>query len=565
MKKQVRYGLVGAIFSLILIMTCFVFSVQAYNNWHVQTVDSEGDVGKYTSLAFDSNDNPCISYIASGDYPNGVLKYARWTGSSWDIQNVTTFFEDNYGYTSLALGYNDYPHISFYNGVGLMYAFWNGTAWTIRQVASLAWAGNRGTSLALDAIGLPCISYNNPQHDELLYSRADILGNWVEYTVDTDGVGEYSSLALDSSGNPHISYYDMKENDLKYAKWNGAGWDIQTVDSPYDVGRCSSLALDSNDNPCISYFYDHEGYVMFANWTGSDWDIMSATYVGDTSEHYGISLALDPNDEPYVSCYTYNGGVGGLVYSKARDWGWEEVVEAGDVGDYSSLAFDSQGYPHISYYDKTNGALKYASVEPETPYSVTIEAWDIEGWQAEPISMDYDYTGFTTPHEFTGLTGWHIFQVPISDSNGYYFANWNTGRGSSWIVINSSGVYVARYTPMLSVSLAPDSSATYVGLGTLLTAAPSGGSGTYESYQCYVDGESASNTTTATFNYVPDAEGNYSITVCVTDSLGVTSYQSTPVSVTVSPMIPDFASYLFLPFLMLATLSAIALKKRFRK
>lgn len=30
-------------------------------------------------------------------------------------------------------------------------------------------------------------------------------------------------------------------------------------------------------------------------------------------------------------------------------------------------------------------------------------------------------------------------------------------------------------------------------------------------------------------------------------------------------VIPDFASWLFLPFLMLATLSAIALKKRFRK
>ena len=44
----------------------------------------------------------------------------------------------------------------------------------------------------------------------------------------------------------------------------------------------------------------------------------------------------------------------------AYGWSMEMVDSLGDVGKYPSLALDSQGYPHISYYDATLGELEYA-------------------------------------------------------------------------------------------------------------------------------------------------------------------------------------------------------------
>ena len=113
----------GIIFVIFFSMLMFFSSVGAFNISKIIEngliiidpacyVDDEiDDIGWYTSLALDSNGHPHISYY---DYTNGDLKYAIWTGSSWNIESVDT--DGNVGrYTSIALDNNDNPYISYYD------------------------------------------------------------------------------------------------------------------------------------------------------------------------------------------------------------------------------------------------------------------------------------------------------------------------------------------------------------------------------------------------------------------------------------------------------------------
>lgn len=51
-----------------------------------------------------------------------------------------------------------------------------------------------------------------------------------------------------------------------------------------------------------------------------------------------------------------------LGRASADGWFIETVDAGGDVGKYTSIDLDSSNYPHISYFDYSNGDLKYALI-----------------------------------------------------------------------------------------------------------------------------------------------------------------------------------------------------------
>lgn len=160
-------------------------------------------------------------------------------------------------------------------------------------------------------------------------------------TVDVDrnvSVGSDTSVAIGADGLPVMSYFDAKNGDLRVAQCANPACSSGTVSSAIDtggvVGRYSSIAIGTDGFPLISYY-----------------DVTN----GDLKMAHCVNL----------SC------VGNVTTSV--------VDNAGDVGQFSSLAIGADGIGVVSYFDVTNGDLKVARCTAAACTAVTKTVLDIGG------------------------------------------------------------------------------------------------------------------------------------------------------------------------------------------
>ncbi|HKZ93006.1 MAG TPA: hypothetical protein VJ249_00295 [Candidatus Bathyarchaeia archaeon] len=354
--KKMSIALVLMAVLPISLLVAGVHASVGWSRWYTAPIDSDGFVGRDTSIALDSSGSPHIRYF---NWTSGDLKYATWTdaGPGWSIETVDSGSEDvgGSGGRSIDLDSGGNPHISYIGPSyqGLKYATKSGGTWSIDTVDS---AGEGWPSLALDSSNNPHISYYNST-EGLKYARWTGSAWNIEVADSTNG--RYTSIALDSSDNPHISYRG-DGNAVMHARKSGGTWNIETVDSTPDgtAGTGTSIALDSGNNPHISY----QGWpgLRYAEKSGSSW-------INETVDSYGDfgawnSIAIDSSDNPNIAYRDDSNGRLRYAMWTGSAWNLETVDEVGNVGSGASIALDSNNNPHISYYDGTNSDLKYASI-----------------------------------------------------------------------------------------------------------------------------------------------------------------------------------------------------------
>ncbi len=233
-----------------------IYAEKQNESWVTHTVDSTGEVGYFSSLAFDGSNNPHISYF---DLTGNNLKYAtREVNDRWRIEIVdatgTPGFHIPVGASRIAVDSAGQPHIAY---LGFRYKAYDG---------------------------------------ELRYTTRSQSGWRIEVVDAAKGAGGFPSLALDSSGQPWVSYYrvsnwDYGRDELRVAHYNGGRWQIEVVDDRDNAGRQSAIALTANGQPVVAYYAGLGGQLRLA-WRLDRWQTQKL----EGGIGYRQHLVIDRND-----------------------------------------------------------------------------------------------------------------------------------------------------------------------------------------------------------------------------------------------------------------------------
>lgn len=289
-------------------------------SWLIEEVDS---VGRYTSIATDSNNKAHISYQYYGN-----LNYATNAWGSWGIFRIDLGSEygDTGYYTSIAIDSNNKVHISYYD-----------------------------------------------KEDRLRYAT-NASGSWVTRTVDSNlGLNRSfrdepgTSIAIDSNNRVHISYPKISGSTvfIRYATNKNGYWTTETVYSySGDIMYLypPSIAIDSSNKVHIAftfcdYVYD---YLYYATNASGNWAI---SWLPPYSGYPGLfpSMAIDFNNKVHITHSEWTYGRLWYTTNANQSSSWNAYV-ADDVSGYiedTSIAVNSNNKVHTSYYEKIYRDLKY--------------------------------------------------------------------------------------------------------------------------------------------------------------------------------------------------------------
>lgn len=341
------------------------------------TVDSTGDVGRYSSIATGTDGKPIISYR---DSTNGGLKVAHCSDTACTSATFALLDTNAGSNTSMAVGDDGLPVISYNGSTDLYLAHCDNiecTSATITVVDSTSGV-QRETSIAIMPLGRPVISYydggSSKEDLKVAVCNNVTCSSPTIITLDNTGdVGEYSSIAIGVLQRPVISYYDASNKGLKLARCNNAvcsnGATLTTVDGSTTgdgdrIGLFTSVAIGVDGNPIISYENDTKRDLKVVHCgdpgCSSGNTITTLDSVGQVG--WDTSIAIGPNGLPVISYWDVLPNrdlkVASCTNIQCTSATITRVDWPGEVGQHSSMTIGSDGLPVISYYDGINKDLK---------------------------------------------------------------------------------------------------------------------------------------------------------------------------------------------------------------
>ncbi len=322
------------------------------NYWRpIQVVDSDGDAGWFSSLAFDAQARAHLAYYAAD---SGDLRYARQNAGGWQVETVDSEGDVGY-YPSLAIRYDGQIFISYYDRGRASVKVAQRSPEASWEIALIEKVGDLDTqpgqlyqsefpeqfrtSIGVDGRGYPIVSYIGNLAKNLKVVWWD-GAEWQIKLVDPSAPsGGFNSLAIAPDGSPAIGYHDIEQGSLRYAWWDGRKWLTETIDDRgKNIGLFTSLTFDSRGRPHISYFDDDPDTLYYATRQNNAWLIRSMS-PGIFRPGFFSSIALGQDGRPLIAYYEFNEGDLIVAAWDGNAFNRTPVDAVGSVGWYPSIKF----------------------------------------------------------------------------------------------------------------------------------------------------------------------------------------------------------------------------------
>ena len=364
--------------------------------WKITVIDSNGNVGRYCSIAIDSQNHLHVAYQ---DVDNLDLKYAYYDGSTWHTETVYSPGDTGY-YPRIAVDSNNTPHIVWYdksNG-NVMYAFWNGSFWDNKGFLPAGCTDNANLAIVVDSNDNPHLFYVSSSNDrDLVHTYYDGT-NWqseIVFTAPTgynNGPGGWFNwtvtATIDSNDIVWVAGTYFWKSTALYPPRQGLRFKIWKADlssSPWTWTEVATLESygGGHDTQIGSRYFGKFADFAFKSGTSSPFVI---AWYRDASSNDEIKIYGDPGSG-YSSLYTVQSSVGEtcfcrlvfdssgimhtvwfnantskLEYAKKQGISWlcSEILDSIDVNGVD-MVIDSSDNLYVVFYDATNQRLKLAT------------------------------------------------------------------------------------------------------------------------------------------------------------------------------------------------------------
>ena len=215
--------------------------------------------------------------------------------------------------------------------------------------------------------------------------------------------------------------------------------------------EASSIAVDSNGNPHFAYIGD---YLYYAFYNGINWQYMT---VDSSPLGSGcVSIALDTEGKAHISYFDIPNRI--LKYATNSSGAWQiyNLYSTGELGYSTNIALDSKDNVHIIYIsDLSNNTLKYATNASGIWKINIIDNSGDAGWQTsiaidskDNVHISYNDSANMDLKYATNTSGvWETYIV--DDSGGSYMSIALDSSDNVHISYNYSTNYL-KYTTNVS-------------------------------------------------------------------------------------------------------------------